>query len=106
MYQLNYSRDDIHLVAKDNRMNAPVQAIRVQETQEKHTNFTMIPNVLIDGFDELSDAARFAFIKFMRLVRKVGYFAGSITTQGCPHDNQPHGCSLGKVPARQDRANR
>src|SRR6266700_2065512 len=82
MYQLNYSRDDIHLVAKDNRMNAPVQAIRVQETQEKHTNFTMIPNVLIDGFDELSDAARFAFIKFMRLVRKVGYFAGSITKLG------------------------
>ncbi len=82
MYQLNYSRDDIHLVAKDNRMNAPVQAIRVQETQEKHTNFTMIPNVVIDGFDELSDAARFAFIKFMRLVRKVGYFAGSINKLG------------------------
>src|SRR6266702_8460846 len=82
MYQLNYSRDDIHLVAKDNRMNAPVQAIRVQETQEKHTNFTMIPNVRIDGFDELSDAARFAFIKFLRLVREVGYFAGSIRKLG------------------------
>src|SRR6266704_6510264 len=82
MYQLNYSRDDIHLVAKDNRMNAPVQAIRVQETQEKHTQFTMVPNILIDGFDELSDAARFAFIGYLEFLSKVGYFAGSIRKLG------------------------
>src|SRR6266567_9466232 len=82
MYQLNYSRDDIHLVAKDTvKMNAQAPAIRVQETPQR-TQFTMVPNILIDGYDELSDAARFAFIKFMRLVRKVGYFAGSITKLG------------------------
>ncbi len=62
-------------------MNAQAPAIRVQETPQR-TQFTMVPNILIDGFDELSDAARFAFIKFMRLVRKVGYFAGSIRKLG------------------------
>src|SRR6266704_5794838 len=82
MYQLNYSRDDIHLVGKDTIMNAPVQAIHVPDTPEKHNNFTMIPNVLIDGFDELSDAARFAFIGYLEFLSKVGYFAGSIRKLG------------------------
>ncbi len=65
----------------DKGMNALAPAIRVQDTPQR-TQFTMVPNILIDGFDELSDAARFAFIKFMRLVRKVGYFAGSIRKLG------------------------
>src|SRR6266699_951370 len=82
MYQLNYSRDDIHLVGKDIvKMNEYAPAIRATESPQR-TQFTMVPNILIDGFDELSDAARFAFIKFMRLVRKVGYFAGSIRKLG------------------------
>jgi len=82
MYQLNYSRDDIHLVGKDIvKMNEYAPAIRATESPQR-TQFTMVPNILIDGFDELSDAARFAFIKFMRLVRKVGYFAGSINKLG------------------------
>ncbi len=62
-------------------MNEYAPAIRATESPQR-TQFTMVPNILIDGFDELSDAARFAFIKFMRLVRKVGYFAGSITKLG------------------------
>jgi len=79
MQQRNYQRG-LSLVGRDIGMNAPVQAIRVQETQR--TQFTMVPNILIDGYDELSDAARFGFIKFMRLVRKAGYFAGSIRKLG------------------------
>src|SRR6266567_5815596 len=79
MQQRNYQRG-LSLVGRDTVMNAPVQAIRVQETQR--TQFTMVPNILIDGYDELSDAARFGFIKFMRLVRKAGYFAGSIRKLG------------------------
>ncbi len=62
-------------------MNEYAPAIRATESPQR-TQFTMVPNILIDGYDELSDAARFAFIKFMRLVRKVGYFAGSITKLG------------------------
>ena len=46
MQQRNYQRG-LHLVEQDNVMNAPVQAIRVQETQEKHNIY-----VLIDPRDE------------------------------------------------------
>src|SRR5260221_3459936 len=48
----------------------------------QHNNFTMVPNILIDAYDEMSDACRFGYIKFMRLVRKDGYFAGSLRKLG------------------------
>ncbi len=54
----------------------------VAQVAVQRSNFTMVPNILIDAYDEMSDACRFGFIKFMRLVRKEGCFVGSLRKLG------------------------
>lgn len=77
MIERNYTRE-LYLVGRDNGMPTAV----AEAVQERHRDFTMVPNILIDGFDELSDAARFGFIRFVRLFGKQGYFIGSLRKLG------------------------
>jgi hypothetical protein len=53
-----------------------------QTAKQEHSNFTMAPNVLIDGFDGLSDSFRFGYLRFVRLFGKRGFFCGSIRKLG------------------------
>src|SRR6266571_4641210 len=74
MYQLNYSRDDIHLVGKDIVMNAPVQAIRVQETQEKEDIgfYARVPRIVRTGYQELSHAEKWLYTCLRDLCGEAG----------------------------------
>src|SRR6266571_254180 len=53
-----------------------------QTAKQEHSNFTMTPNILIDGFEGLSDSFRFGYLRFVRLFGKRGFFCGSIRKLG------------------------
>jgi len=75
MYQLNYSRDDIHLVAKDTvKMNAQAPAIRVQETQEKEDIgfYARVPRIVRTGYQELSHAEKWLYTCLRDLCGEAG----------------------------------
>ena len=74
MYQLNYSRDDIHLVGKDIVMNAPVQAIRVPDTPEKEDIgfYARVPRIVRTGYQELSHAEKWLYTCLRDLCGEAG----------------------------------